>query len=105
METIPNLAEIARRSRASTFTVSLPLRHIPRVAEATRAHVCQVARELGYRPIPLVNALMTRVRSRRAHATGDVLGFIISREKAIHPGQLDYQTRLLKGASVRAREL
>lgn len=101
----PTIAEIARQSRVSTYTVSLALRNSPRVAEATRQHVNDIARQLGYRPNPLVNALMARVRSRRNRFTGNVLGFIISREQAVHPGQLDYQTRILRGASARAREL
>lgn len=105
MDTIPTIAEIARRSDVSTYTTSLALRNSPRVAEATRTHVCRIARELGYRPNPLISALMTRVRNRRTGATGSVLGFVISREQAIHPGQLDYQTRILKGAAARAREL
>jgi DNA-binding LacI/PurR family transcriptional regulator len=101
----PTIAEIARQSCVSTYTVSLGLRNSPRVAEATRNHVKAVAHQLGYRPNPLVNALMARVRSRRTRITGNVLGFIITRERAMHPGQLDYQARMLRGASARATEL
>ncbi len=99
------IAQIARHCNVSTFTASLALRNSPRVAVATRAHVQDGARELGYRPNPLINALMASVRSRRNRPSGDMIGFIISREKVVHPGQLDHQTRMLKGAAARALEL
>jgi DNA-binding LacI/PurR family transcriptional regulator len=104
MGTLPTIAEIARHCKVSTYTASLALRNSPRVAKATRELVQAGARELGYRPNPLINALMASVRNRRNRPTGDVIGFIISREKAIHPGQLDHQARMLRGASARARE-
>jgi hypothetical protein len=105
MGALPTIAKIARHCKVSTHTASLALRNSHRVAQATRDRVQAGARTLGYRPNPLINALMARVRNRRNRPTGDVLGFIISREKAIHPGQLDHQARMLKGASARAREL
>lgn len=105
MRPLPTLADIARRSGVSTYTVSLALRGNPRVAAPTRAHVREIARQLGYRPNPLLSALMSRVRRRHGRETGVALGFIVCREKAAHPGQLDYQKLLLAGAAARAREL
>lgn len=105
MAAIPTIAEIARQAGVSTYTASLALRNSTRVAAATRDHVRQIAESLGYRPNPLINALMARVRNRRGQPTGDVLGFVISREHAIHPGQLDHQSRFFNGASARARDL
>lgn len=105
MRLLPTLADIARRSGVSTYTASLALRDNPRVAQLTRTHVREIARQLGYRPNPLISALMTRVRLRRGRQTGFALGFIVCRETAAHPGQLDYQKLLLAGAAARAREL
>jgi DNA-binding LacI/PurR family transcriptional regulator len=104
MDTFPTIAEIARHCKVSTYTVSLALRNSTRVAASTRQRVQKEAHELGYRPNPLINALMASVRNRRNRPTGDVLGFIVSREKATHPGQLDHQARMFKGASKRAQE-
>ncbi len=57
--------DIARAAQVHTSTVSLALRGSPRISTATRERVVAVARSLGYRPNPLVTALM---QSRRSHS-------------------------------------
>ncbi len=47
------------------MTVSRALRQHPHLAAATRRRVLQVARELGYRPDPMVAKLMHHLRNRR----------------------------------------
>lgn len=102
MASLPTLADVAREAGVSTFTASLALRLSPRVADATRARVLAAAETLHYRPNPLVKTLMASVRLRQRKPTGDVLAFLISREQALHPGQLDFQQRLQEGAAARA---
>lgn len=63
----PSLATIAAAAGLSRNAVSLALRNSPEIAPSTRARVQALAEKMGYRPNPLVTALMsqlTRGRSR-----------------------------------------
>ncbi len=64
---VVTMRTVAKRAGVSVMTVSRVLRNDPRVAEATRQQVLQAARELGYRPNPLVSALMVNLQSARGH--------------------------------------
>ncbi|MFH1498396.1 MAG: LacI family DNA-binding transcriptional regulator [Verrucomicrobiota bacterium] len=64
MDTPPvTMRQVAREAGVSLSTVSLALRHDPRLAVATVRRVCEAAERLGYRPDPTVNALMARLRT------------------------------------------
>lgn len=60
-----NLAALARAAGVSTATASRALRNDPRQSPSTRQRVQLLARQLGYRPHPMVTALMTQIRGRR----------------------------------------
>ncbi|MFK4808747.1 LacI family DNA-binding transcriptional regulator [Devosia sp. ZW T5_3] len=55
------MIDVARRAGVSQTTVSLVLNNIAgiRIAEATRAHVIETARVLGYSPGPMLHELQT----------------------------------------------
>lgn len=74
----PTIRELARRLGLSTATVSYALRQHPCVAAATRLRVLEAAKEAGYRPSAMVNALMTQVRQRAVHArpSGEVIAYL-----------------------------
>lgn len=57
-----NMQDVADRAGVHRSTVSLALRHNPKISSEIRQRVMQAARDLGYRANPLVAALM---RSRR----------------------------------------
>jgi LacI family transcriptional regulator len=62
------LADIARRARVHVTTVSLALRNHRRLPEATRLRIQGLAETMGYRPDPLLRALVayrSRVMDRR----------------------------------------
>lgn len=61
----PTIRDVARRSGYSAATVSLALRDHPHLPEATRALIQQTAREMGYRPDPLLAALAAHRWHRR----------------------------------------
>lgn len=65
-----NQKEIAKLAQVSQMTVSLSLRDSPEIPEATKLRVLAVAKQLNYRPNPLVSALM---RHRRRKGGGEVL--------------------------------
>ena len=52
------MSEIAERAGCSQATVSKALRNAPDVSAAKRKAVQDIALEMGYRPNPLVSALM-----------------------------------------------
>lgn len=74
-----NLQVIATRAGVSRMTVSRILRQQPGASPQLREKVLSIARELGYRPNPLITALMTNLRAKRSRPStgaGTVLAFI-----------------------------
>lgn len=61
----PTMKAIAAEAGCSVMTVSLALRDHPKISEATRTRIREVATRLGYRPNPMVATLMTHIRSSR----------------------------------------
>lgn len=99
----PTLADVAREAGVSTFTASMALRGSAKVAPSTRERVIAAADAIGYRPNPLIRTVMAGIRHRQHRLTGNVIAFLVTRERANRPLQLDYQERLRKGAAARAR--
>lgn len=60
----PTYREIAKRAGVSIATVSFALRNRPKVSEQTRRRIKSIAAECGYRPNPMVTALMSQHRRR-----------------------------------------
>lgn len=71
MEPKATLDDVARSAGVHRTTVSLALRNHPRIPQATRDRVKQIANQLGYRINPLVSALMQSRRTGKPvkHAT------------------------------------
>ncbi len=61
----PTLAAVAQRAGVSKMTASRALRNTGRVSAETIRRVTAAAKELGYRPNPLVQTLMAGVRNQR----------------------------------------
>src|SRR5262245_11457734 len=72
----PTLKGIAARAGVSAMTVSLALRNHPKIPASTRERIQTIARELGYRPNPMVHALMAEVRARRPMRSATTLAFV-----------------------------
>ncbi len=68
--------DIARRLNINQATVSRALRDDPRITEAMRRKVQQTARELGYRPDPMLAALAHYRQSRVKSPIGAALAWI-----------------------------
>jgi len=66
------MSALAEALGLSSSTISRALKGDPRIGKATRDRVEKLARELGYRPNPLISALM----SVRKKGTGNELGTI-----------------------------
>ncbi len=70
------MRDVAVRAGVTASTVSLCLKASPLISAATRERVLTAARELGYRPNPLVRALMKARRRRGGAPGGPTLAFV-----------------------------
>jgi LacI family transcriptional regulator len=71
-----NMAAIAREVGVSAMTVSRALRNDPRVSPELAEKIRSTAERLGYRPNPLVSALMSQRRRKTPSPYEPVLGFV-----------------------------
>jgi LacI family transcriptional regulator len=100
------MADVAAAAKVHVSTVSLCLRNSPLIPEATRRRIRTAATKLGYRPDPLVSALMRRRRTGRDAQSHAVIAFVTafpSREgwRKTSPMFVGY----FKGARHRAEEI
>jgi LacI family transcriptional regulator len=75
---IITLKDIAEKAGVSVMTVSRVLRKQRNISADTQARVMQIAKQLGYRPNPLVAALMSYRRSAHPAKSFSTLGYITS---------------------------
>src|SRR5436190_18409472 len=75
-----SMKEVASKAHVSVMTVSRALKNNPRVALATRERILEATKDLGYRPNPMVTALMRSRRKRCSMPRSAVLGFITAFE-------------------------
>lgn len=95
---------IARRLNLSKVTVSNAMRGSGRLSEATRKRVMETAKQMGYRPNPLVTALMSNLRRRRSgrRCTLAFLNFFPGKDDwKDHPTFVQFH----RGATQRSEEL
>jgi len=97
------LEDIATRAGVSRMTVSRVLRNTPGVAAATREAVWRVAREMGYRPNPLVSALMAGLRAPRKATRA--IAYLTTRRSDSGWMRHSSQALMFAGAQARAAEL
>ena len=73
---------IALQAGVTQATVSMCLANNPRIPVATRARICDLAKEMGYRPNPYVSALMRIRRMGSAHHGHPVIALVNGLESA-----------------------
>ncbi len=98
----PTLRTLAAAAGVSAMTVSLALRHHPRIPAATRQRVQAAAEKLGYRPDPEVAKLMHHLRRRRTAAVRSALAAVTPVPEA---EELPYLREIRRSAQRRAEEL
>ncbi|MBI3887102.1 MAG: LacI family DNA-binding transcriptional regulator [Opitutae bacterium] len=72
------MQEVARAAAVHQTTVSLALRHDPRLPEKTRARIQSVADRLGYRPDPMLAALNYYRTGRRHVKAPTTMAFLLN---------------------------
>lgn len=98
------MQEVAAAAGVHRTTVSLALRDSPRLPAARREEIRRIADDLGYRPNPLVSALMTSRVSRREPRHQATLAFV-SVDPEVPRGWPDTDTTygmMFRGARERA---
>ncbi|HWL54372.1 MAG TPA: LacI family DNA-binding transcriptional regulator [Chthoniobacteraceae bacterium] len=101
----PTMEDLARALGVHRSTVSLALRNHPKISQATRQRVRETAQRLGYRPNPLVSALMSYRANHRKPTWRGTLGIITSAKSPEGWRQPPAYRLMHAGALQRAREL
>jgi DNA-binding LacI/PurR family transcriptional regulator len=70
------MQQIAEKANVSRMAVSLALRGSPKVSQKTTKRIRAIAEELGYRPNPLVSALMTQLRLARPSPRTTTIAYV-----------------------------
>jgi DNA-binding LacI/PurR family transcriptional regulator len=102
---IVTVRDIAKRAGLHFTTVAQALRNSPKVSAETRARIQNIAREMGYRPNPMVSALMAQQRARQKPRFSTVLAFVAFRKDAPRPESAPHVTDFLRGARAQAEQL
>lgn len=99
------MQDIAERAGVSRMTVSRALRHDPKISVATRQRVHRIAREIGYRPNPLVSALMANLRQQSPVKDISTLAFLTAYPTRFGWKEAAAFRRYFTGAGERAEQL
>lgn len=101
----PTLQTIADIAGVSKNTVSCALRADPRISKATQERIRQIAKEVGYRPNPMVSALMQSLRQSHPVAKSANLAFVHCTDDPEAWRNRRYYAELHTGAEARASEM
>lgn len=101
----PSLREVAKVARVSHVTVSRALRNDPSIPPATAQRLQRLAQRLGYRPNPLVSALLAQVRSRKPRGDHRVIAYLNTWWPRATWESCNTKTGQYRGAERRAAEL
>lgn len=103
------LQHVAAECHLSISTVSRALRNHPRIPETTRKRVVETAERLGWRPDPVLSALVAHRQTRRANLVSherDVLAFLTRwKTPTLWGEQSPYLAEYFMGAQGRAEAL
>lgn len=70
------MQQIADEAGVSRMSVSLAMRNSPKISPATASRIRGIAERLGYRPNPLVSALMTQLRHSKAVRKPSTIAYV-----------------------------
>ncbi len=96
--------DVARETGLSQTAVSLALRNSPEVSAATIRRVRAAARKLGYRPDPLISALMAQRHKRQQHAFRAKIAFLSAFPRRDEWKESAYSAGCFAGAKAAAAE-
>ncbi len=100
----PTLQTIADQAGVSRAAVSLALRNQPGISRETRERIKKIADELGYRPNPMVAALMSHLKTLRPMSNVGSIPFITDFPKRDEWREYPTLMRYFTGADERAKQ-
>ncbi len=98
------LETIARKVGVSKNTVSIALRNKVGVSKETRHRILQVAEELGYRPNPMISALMHNLRATHPPKSQANIAFVHAYESQSAWMQKPYCLHFFNGIQERCKQ-
>lgn len=98
-----SMKDLARRAKCSVNTVSLALRDSPRISTETRERVQKLAKQMGYRPNPLISALVS-TRRKASEQTIALLTKFAEPFRVLRSTRL-FESELYRGIEEKAAEL
>lgn len=101
----PSVREVAEKAGVSHTTVSLALRHDPRISAATRQKVELAAKRVGYRPHSVVSNLMAQLRTLKVKSDPETIGFITAWSTRDGWKESHNHRRFFAGVTARCLEL
>jgi len=101
----PSVRDVARKAGVSHTAASLALRRSPRISAATRRRVETAAARLGYQPHPVVQKLMSQLRTLKTSSTTETLGFVSAWPTKDGWTASPNHRRFFAGVEARAKEL
>ena len=101
----PTMQQIADLVGCSRMAVSLAMRNSPKISAKTIARIRKVADELGYRPNPMVSALMTQLRHGRTVKRPTTIAYVTAYPTEDGWRQSGLFTEFHTGANKRAEAL
>lgn len=99
------MRQVADKAGVSIGTVSLALRNHRSISKKTSQRIQELALKMGYRPNPLVSALMARLHRRRKKNESPTLALILESEKPPLLEVVPFYSTLFAGLRERAKEL
>lgn len=99
------MQDIAKRAGVARSTVSMALRNHPSLPRETCERIQGIAREMGYRPNPLVSALMANLRSTKVYRDRPTLAFVSAFPIEESRHSLPTFRRMLAGITQRTDQL
>ena len=99
------MRQIAAAAGVSHVTVSRALRNDPSIPVATARRLQQLAKRLGYRPNPLVAALLSQVRTHKPRGDHTVIAYLNAWWPKSTWESCNTKTGQYRGAAQRAAEL
>jgi LacI family transcriptional regulator len=105
MERLPTIEDVARLAGVHHSTVSRALRKSPSIPATTRERIEAVAREIGYRPDPLLSALANRKQTGESPAYRATLAWLTNYPTARGWVGGIHSEGYYRGAKARAEQL
>jgi len=105
MSRLPTIEDVARAAGVHHSTVSRALRRSPSIPASTRERIEAVARDLGYRPDPLLSALANRKQLGEAPAYRATLAWMTNFDTARGWASRVHIRGYYEGAKARAEQL